>query len=426
MPTFGAATTSAGSTTGTGPTVSGSDTIGIVTLHDSTGSGSNPSAVTWGGNSMTRLTPDADRTVHVFYIANPSSGGTVSATWSPSHQHGMIMAYWTDADTPTNNGDGTCSGTACEVTATTPGNTTSGSALVLATSWRGAGAHNDALGSWEVNGSATGVSEAADVPDSGLGDDLRFGMGYDDDGATGSTDSMSATPEGSRDRAHDGTVFEIPAAASGTTHEEGGSVSVALTVDNVVGDFAHTEGGSVSVAVTLSNAIGALRHEGTGSISASVSTSSITGQRTAIGTLSLSIATTLSNAAAIKTAKEGGSSSLSVSLTSAGEKAAQKGQASLNMSVTASNAVGLHTGIGDAGLALSVLLENIQTLKSATEVASSSIVVTVSARGSRRKSAADIGNFVYGLLRKGQKKPSPKRAWKDRENKQNNTLKPIE
>lgn len=80
-----------------GPTVSGANTVGVVHVNNSAGTDSI-SAVTWGGVSMTKIAGLANAGggfISSWWIANPSSGGTIVFTGGSSWRH--VCWYYTGA-----------------------------------------------------------------------------------------------------------------------------------------------------------------------------------------------------------------------------------------------------------------------------------------------------------------------------------------
>lgn len=66
----------------TGPTVTGADTVGIVLVAGDSGA-DNITAATWGGVSMAKIGAvqvPGDRWISAWWVANPSSGGTLAFT----------------------------------------------------------------------------------------------------------------------------------------------------------------------------------------------------------------------------------------------------------------------------------------------------------------------------------------------------------
>lgn len=92
---FGAITTRQTASTGTAPTVTGSNTIGVVFHFGDTSN--NLTGITWGaGNNMVKInevqTP-SDRWNTMWYILNPTSGATI--TCSGGTVHSWFAFYYT-------------------------------------------------------------------------------------------------------------------------------------------------------------------------------------------------------------------------------------------------------------------------------------------------------------------------------------------
>lgn len=106
---FGALTQDAGGGSGltslswTGPTVSGSDTIGFVRVYiEGTGAADNLTGITWNGSSMTlaakKIRGNNIGWEYLYYIYAPGSASTVTVSVSPaSYIDGGMAAYYTGA-----------------------------------------------------------------------------------------------------------------------------------------------------------------------------------------------------------------------------------------------------------------------------------------------------------------------------------------
>ena len=119
---FGAVTSVTTGNPTTGPTVTGSDTIGIV-FHMGDSAADNLSAVDWGGSAMTKITSvktPGDRWISAWYVIAPSSGATITFTGSTVNR--AFSLYYTGAKQtgqPDSSNTGTSSANAAITVATT-------------------------------------------------------------------------------------------------------------------------------------------------------------------------------------------------------------------------------------------------------------------------------------------------------------------
>jgi len=121
---FGAITSRQTSSSGTGPTVSGSDTIGIVYHFGDTAD--NLTGVTWGGVAMTKITSvrtPGDRWSSAWYVLAPSSGATIACTgstvnsWFGFYYTGVKQSGQPDASTTNTSSSSTTISTTVNVVA---------------------------------------------------------------------------------------------------------------------------------------------------------------------------------------------------------------------------------------------------------------------------------------------------------------------
>jgi hypothetical protein len=80
-----------------GPSVSGSNTLGVVAIQG--GTSVVVSAITWGGTSMTIVQVGSGSGMAALgYLKSPSSGGSVSVTYTGAGNVSCVAAYYTGVD----------------------------------------------------------------------------------------------------------------------------------------------------------------------------------------------------------------------------------------------------------------------------------------------------------------------------------------
>lgn len=205
---FGAAvnaTVNSGSTTvsQTGPTVSGSNTIGVAVLSWQSNESLSSSSVTWGGVNMTLVNQysqeGGNRRGGLWYILNPGSGSTVQATRS-SGINGFAIAtiYYTGAK-QSGQPDSSATPSSGASTAFSPATT-----VVASGCWLVSTVRNPSGGIAASTGSTARCNFIA-----------TSGPGFGDSNGTVGTGSQSMTWTGTSD-VWNGVIFSIAPAADAT------------------------------------------------------------------------------------------------------------------------------------------------------------------------------------------------------------------
>lgn len=222
----------------TGPTVTGSDTLGIVyVVGDS--AADNISATSWGGGGMTKIgsavqTP-GDRYSSAWWKAAPSSGGTIAFTGGSFWR--SIAAYYTGA-AQTGQPDASNTGTSSSTTVLSIAIT-----VVASNCWAIMFQKDSAGG--QAYTSSNALASTRYSSDAG-------GIAYGDSNGVVSTGSQTCTLTGSGSAGHGGIAFSIKPASNTYNQSVDATTSVSasmLTPKTIVQTLTGGAGVAASVSI---------------------------------------------------------------------------------------------------------------------------------------------------------------------------------